>query len=52
LRRLTATAIGWLAAVAPPLQVDAADAAACDSISVEVSDGRDQGFTLRFRHAD
>ena len=23
-----------------------------DSISVEVSDGRDQGFTLRFRHAD
>jgi hypothetical protein len=23
-----------------------------DSIEVEVSDGRDQGFTLRFRHAD
>ena len=23
-----------------------------DSISVEVSDGRDQGFTLRFRHQD
>jgi hypothetical protein len=23
-----------------------------DSINVEVSDGRDQGFTLRFRHAD
>ena len=23
-----------------------------DSISVEVSDGRDRGFTLRFRHAD
>jgi hypothetical protein len=23
-----------------------------DSISVEVSDGRDQGFTLRFRHSD
>jgi hypothetical protein len=23
-----------------------------DSVEVEVSDGRDQGFTLRFRHAD
>jgi len=32
LRRLTATAIAWLATVAPPLQVDAADAAACDSL--------------------
>ena len=30
--RLAATAIGLLAAVAPPLQVNAADAAACDSL--------------------
>jgi hypothetical protein len=64
----TAAAIGWLAAAALPLPVSAADTAACDSldtarwilgkwvaddsISVEVSDGRDQGFTLRLRHAD